>query len=95
MGLECSSTLIYLRLSLINLGIIVTLIFTFGFIMYEQFLYFEIIHVSYIDRMSTGAERITRTLTQIVTPPPLTLAEEMLQTPRMMISDLLGANDVR
>lgn len=45
--------------------------------------------------MSTGAERITRTLTQIVTPPPLTLAEEMLQTPRIMISDLLGANDVR
>lgn len=44
--------------------------------------------------MATPPQPLTQTVTQIVVPPPLTLAEDMLQTPKMTISELLHASDV-
>lgn len=37
---------------------------------------------------------ISQTITQMVTPNALTLGDELLQTPRMTIADLMEASDV-
>lgn len=51
--------------------------------------------LDYTVSMATPAEPLTQTVTQIVAPPVLTLEEDLLQTPRKTIADLLGATEVR
>lgn len=44
--------------------------------------------------MEGASASMSHAITQMVVPSAVTIAEELLQTPRMTISDLLEASDV-